>query len=159
MNWDAIGAIGEVVGAIAVVVTLIALIFQLRENTKAIKAQSVRDLLSQVSQSWFDFGGNPYFPEVMTKSLRGEDLTDVDKFRLRANLQGGFLNWQIEYYQLKLGSLDDEFREAMKNLLTDLLVDGSPWKEFWLTNKKYFTREFQIYVDDIMSRVDVGDKE
>ena len=34
MNWDAIGAIGEVVGAAAVFVTLIYLAIQLRQNTR-----------------------------------------------------------------------------------------------------------------------------
>ena len=35
MNWDAIGAVGEIVGATAVVSTLIILIFQIRQSTKA----------------------------------------------------------------------------------------------------------------------------
>ena len=36
MNWEAIGAIGGVVGAIAVVATLIYLAAQIRQNTKAL---------------------------------------------------------------------------------------------------------------------------
>ena len=35
MNWDAIGAIGEIVGAAAVVVTLIYVAVQVRQNTKS----------------------------------------------------------------------------------------------------------------------------
>ena len=35
MNWEAIGAIGEVVGAIAVVTTLIILLIQVRQNTQS----------------------------------------------------------------------------------------------------------------------------
>jgi hypothetical protein len=41
MNWEAIAAIGEVLGAVAVVITLVYLAKQLRENTKSIKLQSV----------------------------------------------------------------------------------------------------------------------
>ena len=44
MNWDAIGAIGEIVGALAVLVTLLVLVFQLRQNTKEMRANSVRSL-------------------------------------------------------------------------------------------------------------------
>ena len=47
MNWDAIGAIGEVCGAIAVVITLVYLSRQLRENTKSIKLQSVESTFSE----------------------------------------------------------------------------------------------------------------
>ena len=35
MNWDAIGAIGEVTGAITVVITLIYLSIQVRQNTRS----------------------------------------------------------------------------------------------------------------------------
>jgi hypothetical protein len=49
MDWNAIGAIGEIVGATAVVVTLIFLTFQLRQNTKAVD-ESRRATLSQLYQ-------------------------------------------------------------------------------------------------------------
>jgi hypothetical protein len=35
MNWEAIGAIGEVLGALAVIVTLVYLAVQIRQNTAA----------------------------------------------------------------------------------------------------------------------------
>jgi hypothetical protein len=33
MNWDAIGAIGEIVGALAVLITLIYLAMQIKQNS------------------------------------------------------------------------------------------------------------------------------
>ncbi len=41
MNWDAIGAIGEVLGALGVIATLIYLTTQLRLNTNAMRASSL----------------------------------------------------------------------------------------------------------------------
>ncbi|MDG2250335.1 MAG: hypothetical protein P8N11_05780 [Gammaproteobacteria bacterium] len=35
MNWDAIGAMGEVVGALAVVTALLILLIQVRHNNKS----------------------------------------------------------------------------------------------------------------------------
>jgi len=43
MNWDAIGAIGEVLGAVAVVATLFYLAIQIRQNSRSVE-QSVRAL-------------------------------------------------------------------------------------------------------------------
>ena len=40
MEWEAIGAIGEVGGAVGVIVTLIYLAGQLRQNTKALRTGS-----------------------------------------------------------------------------------------------------------------------
>ena len=37
MNWEAIGAIGEIIGALAVVVTLVILTIQMRQSTNAMK--------------------------------------------------------------------------------------------------------------------------
>ena len=39
MSWDAIGAIGELVGAAAVVVTLVYLALQVRQNNRLMQAQ------------------------------------------------------------------------------------------------------------------------
>ena len=40
MNWEAIGATGEVVGAVAVFATLVYLAIQIRQNTASLKASS-----------------------------------------------------------------------------------------------------------------------
>ena len=39
MNWDAIGAVGEIIGAIAVVVSLIYLAAQIRQNSNQVSEQ------------------------------------------------------------------------------------------------------------------------
>ena len=39
MNWEAVGAIGEIVGAIAVVLSLVYLAAQIRQNTKLVEEQ------------------------------------------------------------------------------------------------------------------------
>ena len=38
MNWEAIGAIGEIVGAVAVVLTVGYLAVQIRQNTRSVRA-------------------------------------------------------------------------------------------------------------------------
>ena len=44
MNWEAIGAVGEVAGAIGVIVTLAFLATQIRQNTTVAKATTRRTL-------------------------------------------------------------------------------------------------------------------
>ena len=50
MNWEAIGAVGELVGALAVLVTLVYLSMQIRQNTKSVQAAAVDSVNSQVSR-------------------------------------------------------------------------------------------------------------
>ena len=44
MNWDALGAVGEIVGAAAVVLTLGYLSVRIRRNSKSSRQQSYNDL-------------------------------------------------------------------------------------------------------------------
>ncbi|MGI9328939.1 MAG: hypothetical protein ACR2PZ_27225 [Pseudomonadales bacterium] len=85
MNWDAIGAIGEVVGAAAVVITLIYLTAQVRQNNRNLEEstssainQSLADLNSRISS-------DEQFAELF---LRGREniatLTPVELERFRA---------------------------------------------------------------------------
>ena len=52
MNWDAIGALGEVIGAIAVFITLVYLTFQIRLNTKSVKAAAVQAAMTSASSTY-----------------------------------------------------------------------------------------------------------
>ena len=43
MNWDAVGAIGEMVGAAAVVASLLYLAVQTRSNARSLRANAIWD--------------------------------------------------------------------------------------------------------------------
>ena len=47
MNWEAIGAIGEVIGAVAVVVTLVYLAAQIRHNTMSNRNAALQTISTQ----------------------------------------------------------------------------------------------------------------
>ncbi len=52
MDWEALGAIGEMVGAIAVVATLGYLAIQLRQNTKSVHANTHQQILNAQQPLW-----------------------------------------------------------------------------------------------------------
>ena len=51
MNWDAIGAVGELLGAVAVILTLVYLASQIRQNT----ATSLATTYSATTNGWHDY--------------------------------------------------------------------------------------------------------
>jgi hypothetical protein len=82
MNWEAMGAIGEVVGAGAVLVTFLFLITQLRQNTKAMD-ESRRVTVSQLYQ----FRAQMH----MDGMLRKAESSSCDFFEVNARMrQVGF---------------------------------------------------------------------
>ena len=48
MNWEALGAIGEIVGAVAVIATLGYLAVQIRQNTRSVRAATLQSVLARV---------------------------------------------------------------------------------------------------------------
>ena len=53
MNWEAVSALGTIIGSVAVLVTLIYLAVQVQQNTEAIKAQSRQTVLSAAQAEIF----------------------------------------------------------------------------------------------------------
>lgn len=51
MNWDAVGAIGEVVGAGGVIFTLLYLAIQIRQSNRLAKFQTYRDIMAQADEA------------------------------------------------------------------------------------------------------------
>ena len=47
MNWDAIGAIGEIVGAGAVVISLVYLAVQIRFSARSARSEAVRTAIKE----------------------------------------------------------------------------------------------------------------
>jgi hypothetical protein len=77
MNWEAIGALGEVLGAVAVVATLLYVARQLREQGRALTT-SVRDSAFQQLAEWnYQVMADP---ELSHLFQRGAATDDWDEF-------------------------------------------------------------------------------
>ena len=79
MDWTAIGALGEVVGAIAVVISIAYLAAQVKHNTEATRwgaFQSVIDRVSAVNSR----SGDPHVADVIARGRRSYlDLSEADR--------------------------------------------------------------------------------
>ena len=51
MNWEAIGAIGELVGATGVIATLGYLAVQIRQNSHAVKSATAQSLIAAINEN------------------------------------------------------------------------------------------------------------
>ncbi len=88
MSWEAIGAIGEVVGAAAVVVTLIFLLAQLRQNTRALDENSRTARRAVADRNFKDLSRwrtllveQPDLTAIWHRGCAGEPLDDTDAER------------------------------------------------------------------------------
>ena len=84
MNWDALGAIGEVIGPLALFLTLGYLAVQIRQNTKAARASALDSSVNAVNAVRVAMFENVEVTALYRKGLENPDeLDDNEKTRFR----------------------------------------------------------------------------
>ena len=146
MDWEAIGAVGEVLGALGVIVTLGYLAVQIRQNTRSME-EGRRLALAQTYQLRADG-----LQSMMVEAANGEIGAIVVKLtslgypkevgaleQLSAEELGRFRLWQIAqqthwdniFHQYQQGFLDEAYyEEAFKERVTRLVP---VWRSLGLT--------------------------
>lgn len=83
MNWDAIGAVGEILGAVGVLVTLVYLAAQIRANTQSRHAASLQSVLDGARDRYFlPMATSGESSEIFAGGLDSLDgLSDAEKRR------------------------------------------------------------------------------
>jgi len=146
VNWEAIGAIGEVVGAIGVILTLGYLAVQIRANTAALKAEGSR--ASRVS-------GTPMSVAIVQNGeaarIFNAGLADFDDLTLEEQTRFSFLlgdmiaNTSSRYTEVELGILSEaEFAEDTLRIAVLLKAPGG--RAFWKRFSGWFPSGFREYV-------------
>ena len=73
MNWDAIGAVGELLGASAVLVTLIYLAVQIKQNTSAVATATYESTMTGFNDINIVVAGNPALATVLDRGCQNPD--------------------------------------------------------------------------------------
>jgi hypothetical protein len=82
MNWEAIGAVGELVGAAGVVITLGFLAFQLRQNTTTIRVDGFRSVATMIHHPTTLIIQDPVVAEIHMRGNEDyESLKPIEKER------------------------------------------------------------------------------
>ena len=68
MNWEAIIAVAEVIGAIAVVLSLIYVAIQIKQNTAASRAQSINQINGQYGELMSQIAVNGGLAQIYRKA-------------------------------------------------------------------------------------------
>jgi hypothetical protein len=78
VNWDALGAIGQLVGALAVVATLLYVSRQLREQTRALNT-TVRDSSFHQLQQWnYQIVADRGLADLFQRGAASADWSEID---------------------------------------------------------------------------------
>ena len=168
MNWDAIGAIGEIVGAFAVILTLYYLSTQIRHASKQLDVQSAEKRMrgfDAIDESFRDFRAliisDPEVATVWEKAKSNfSDLEDVDRTRAQALFRNYFAIIQntyiraaeMDWYYLEDSATPDIWFKA---LLEDIIHEKGT-RDWWSKNQGFYgmSKEFQATINRIIESCD-----
>ena len=108
MNWDAIGAIGEIIGALAVVGSLVYLASQIHVSNLAAKQASMQELMSEMTGF---LGGLSDSKESANTWIRGnsdpDSLTEEELSQYFVLCIESTVVWERIHYMKKTVDVDD----------------------------------------------------
>jgi len=123
MNWDAVSAIGEIVGAIAVVVTLVYLTIQVRLGTAATQAATVQAAATLDQDFLLALGSDPVMAQIWVRYLSAPHSLSVEQAQQGHFLMGSLLrrleNIQIQKQLDTLSKVGWQSRQSMFNVIAN----------------------------------------
>ena len=117
MDWNALGAIGEVGGAIGVIATLLYLSLQIRGSTKATESQVHVNLSSEMERLAVAMSTDDALADAMLVAQADGDLTPKQRLKLLWWF-GGFLRvCESHLIQRRLEATSVDLETPIRNLL------------------------------------------
>jgi hypothetical protein len=157
MNWEALAAVAETIGALGVIVSLVYLAIQVRQNTRAIRAQTYDSFVTQF-RTWnepmrADERMAERFHELIedVESLSPEEQRHAihvlfDFARLAENL----------HYQHAEGMVSDAVWRGWENTFRAYLsAPGFAW--YLQQRRSFFAPEFNAWVESLQETAKVAD--
>ena len=153
MNWDAIGAVGEVAGALAVVITLVYLAKQLRENTSSNRTNSSWSMMHSFNQMHETIVANPQFSDAVQKAFLNQALTPVESTQINSMVLHYVNTLVAAAESFRSGQLSDELWEWIRKDLEWTLQGGM--HPYLINNLKTVPDKtvMQLYGVDVLREV------
>ncbi len=150
MDWNAIGAIGEIIGALAVFLTLVYLALQIRQNTKAIQASAVDAGISKVNDVRESLYENGDLTRIYIQGMaQPADLDEESRVRFRLLLHNILLSISNIYSQTSYTGLSLSTWESQLVIL-ERIIDSPGGRWFWKDYRLVFEESFREKVDEIL---------
>ncbi len=148
MNWEAIGAVGELLGATAVIGSLLFVGVQIRSNTRASQIAASHNLTNTFLAVAKIMADDPEMARMWTQQSRDISVLSVSDLERLAPLNFIALRtFEDVFHHHQMGQMSDEMWEGWQAFI--LTVCSYPGlRSIWEHRKHFFSRSFQAFVDN-----------
>jgi hypothetical protein len=148
MNWDAIGAVGEIIGAAAVVLSLVYLGKQIQSQNRESRIAAMHEIslgFREATTKLIDLGVTDSF----LKAADGfELLSDEERLKLIIGLVSVFRAWEEAFILYDIGHLDERIWKPMLSYYAFILA-SPPGRGVWEMRREHFDDRFREFVNGI----------
>ena len=149
MNWDAIGAIAELVGALSVLVTLIYLAFQVRQANVGIQSAVVHSQ-AELQNAWLaSLARSPDLHQLYRKGLRDDDsLSKEDRGRFDLLVLQVLFSLDAQYHKHRLGAIQSAHLGRIVASVRPILSTAGGSASYH-RQKEMLSMDFRHYVERV----------
>ena len=149
MNWEAIGATGEVVGAVAVFATLVYLAIQIRQNTASLKASSHHAITDSFNAINVKIVEDPATARLWHIGHSDQSRLNEDEQVQYAFLVLSYMRiFETLFYQREVGTMEERLFMTEEKTLR-WTVEQPGFIEWWDVNPISLSIEFRQYVKNL----------
>ncbi len=164
MNWEAIGAVAELVGAVGVILTLGYLAYQIRQNTVQLEQSTLSAKAAAVSASNATLRENRQSifenADMADLFMRGNDdpqeLSEVHLLRYRLVMQNITEAMLDIYTQTSVTNFSPETWDTQGVTLVLRVLGTNGGRSFWAEYAENYPQEFRAEVDRVLQASSVA---
>jgi hypothetical protein len=147
MNWDAIGAVGEAVGAAGVIISLLYLAVQIRGDARAKRAATIHEQSVAFRDVLLSIADNPSLADLFLRGLNDfSSLTGDELPRFSALFSHGCRTWEDQFFQWSEGHFDLRVWHGIDASIADLFsMPGL--QAWWKTRSHWYSEQFRDYIE------------
>ena len=151
MTLENIYYVGQSVGVVALLISILFVGYQIRQNTKAIKATSHHAITDSFNQINTILISNPNCARVWRRGLSGLKTLDEDeKISFGFMMLGYSRIFETLYYQYKNGTMDKKLFDA--ELATLKWSAGNPgFRQWWAESPISLSAEYRAFMGDLIA--------
>ena len=152
VNWEAIGAIGEILGAIAVFASLLYLATQIRIQNRESRLSAIRDVGAGFNDFLGDLATNKTLADIFVRGNRDpEELDATERMQYYAFMSRSFRSIEPMHKQYIDGYLEAGSFEGVIEVIKNF-NEQPGYIEWWKNRKHWFSKEFQAFVDPLIDK-------
>src|SRR5437016_13773775 len=151
MNWEAVGAISQIVGAVLVGITLIYLAVQLRQNTSALKSSAFLAISTLMGSTMEVWATHSDLAPLLIKAQSGlDELSPDERARFGFLMMMAFRRVETVVVRRRLGFIENESTEGFeRSALSALHAKGV--RQWWDARRRAHGATFSAWVDETLA--------